>query len=86
MAKITIIQKKKMLEKLKNIGIVTEKDILNLKVYKAKELKEQGKVTTNDLEIIWNIQETLMQKDILKILEGGIKWEKLQKHENCIKK
>lgn len=71
MAKITIIQKKKMLDKLKNIGIVTEKDILNLKVYKAKELKEQGKVTTNDLEIIWNIQETLMQKDILKILEDG---------------
>lgn len=71
MAKITIIQKKKMLDKLKNIGIVTEKDILNLKVYKVKELKEQGKVTTNDLEIIWNIQETLMQKDILKILEDG---------------
>lgn len=71
MTKITLNQKRKMIEKLKSIGIVTEKDILNLKVYKIKELKEQGKLTTNDFEIIWNIQEVLMQKDVLKILEDA---------------
>lgn len=68
MAKCTVNQKKKIINRLKEIDIVTEKDILNLKVSKLKELKEKGKITISDIETIWNIQDVISERDILKII------------------
>lgn len=68
MAKCTVNQKKKIINRLKEINIITEKDILNLKVSKLKELKEQGKITIADIETIWNIQDVISERDILKII------------------
>ena len=68
MGKVTLNQKRKMLIKLQKIGINTEKEILNLKVQKLKELKNTEKITMNEIEVIWLLQEDLENKDILKIL------------------
>ena len=68
MGKVTLNQKRKMLIKLQKIGINTEKEILNLKVQKLKELKNTEKITMNEIEVIWLLQEDLEHKDILKIL------------------
>ena len=56
------------LKKLEKINITTEKEILNLKVLELKKLKEQDKVGTNDIEIIWEIQDMIQDKSWFKIL------------------
>ena len=91
MATYSVNQMKKVIKKLEKINITTEKEILNLKVLEVKKLKEQDKVSMNDIEIIWEIQDMIQDKSWFKILfdtkqQGGAKWGKLQKQENCIKK
>lgn len=56
MATYSVNQMKKVIKKLEKINITTEKEILNLKVLEVKKLKEQDKVSMNDIEIIWEIQ------------------------------
>lgn len=68
MAKYTINQKNKVFKKLRSINIITEKDILNLKVSKLKELLDKEKITINELEIIWLIQEAIENKTLLEFL------------------
>ena len=65
MAKITVNQKKKLLKKLRNINILTEKDILNMKVMDLKKKKDTEKLTINELEIIWLMQEAIEKKSLL---------------------
>lgn len=65
MANITTIQKNKLLRKLRNINILNEKDILNLKVYDLKKIKDNDKLTLNDIEIIWLMQEAIEKKSLL---------------------
>jgi len=65
MAKITVNQKKKLLKKLRNINILTEKDILNMKVMDLKKIKDTEKLTINELEIIWLMQEAIEKKSLL---------------------
>lgn len=65
MAKITVNQKKKLLKKLRNINILTEKDILNMKVIDLRKIKDTEKLTINELEIIWLMQEAIEKKSLL---------------------
>lgn len=65
MANITTIQKNKLLRKLRNINVLNEKDILNLKVYDLKKIKANDKLTLSDIEIIWLIQEAIEKKSLL---------------------
>ena len=65
MANITTIQKNKLLRKLRNINILNEKDILNLKVYDLKKIKDNDKLTLNDIEIIWLMQDAIEKKSLL---------------------
>ncbi|MBE5820573.1 MAG: hypothetical protein E7310_07200 [Clostridiales bacterium] len=65
MANITTIQKNKLLRKLRNINVLNEKDILNLKVYELKKIKDNDKLTLNDIEIIWLMQEAIEKKSLL---------------------
>ena len=55
MSKITATQKNKLLRKLKNANIVNEKDILNIKVSDLKKIKETGRLTMVDIEIILEV-------------------------------
>ena len=71
MGKITINQKNKVLKKLRSINVITEKEILNVKVSKLKELKDNGKITINELEIIWLIQEAIENNTILEFLTNS---------------
>lgn len=68
MATYSVNQMKKVVKKLEKINITTEKEILNLKVLELKKLKEQDKVGTNDIEIIWEIQDMIQDKRWFKIL------------------
>lgn len=68
MATYSVNQMKKVIKKLEKINITTEKEILNLKVLEAKKLKEQDKVSMNDIEIIWEIQDMIQDKSWFKIL------------------
>lgn len=68
MATYSVNQMKKVVKKLEKINITTEKEILNLKVLELKKLKEQDKVGTNDIEIIWEIQDMIQDKSWFKIL------------------
>ena len=68
MAQFTANQKKKLLKKLKSIKIVTEKDILSLKVADLKKLKEVENMenfTMKDIEILWLMQEAIEKKSLL---------------------
>ena len=68
MAKYTANQKSKLFKKLKNITIVTEKDILNLKVTDLKKLKQAENktiITIADIELIWLMQEAIENKKLL---------------------
>ena len=68
MAKYTANQKSKLVKKLKNINIVTEKDILNLKVTDLKKLKQAENktiITIADIELIWLMQEAIENKKLL---------------------
>ena len=68
MAKYTANQKRKLFKKLKNINIVTEKDILNLKVTDLKKLKQAENktiITIADIELIWLMQEAIENKKLL---------------------
>ncbi len=68
MATYSVNQMKKVIKKLEKINITTEKEILNLKVLEVKKLKEQDKVSMNDIEIIWEIQDMIQDKSWFKIL------------------
>lgn len=68
MAIYSVNQMKKVIKKLEKINITTEKEILNLKVLEVKKLKEQDKVSMNDIEIIWEIQDMIQDKSWFKIL------------------
>lgn len=65
MSNITTIQKNKLLRKLRNINVLNEKDILNLKVSDLKKIKDNEKLTLNDIEIIWLMQEAIEKKSLL---------------------
>ena len=62
MAKYSAIQKNKVFKKLKKINILTEKDILNLKVSKLNEIEN---LTIKDIEIILQMQEAIENKKML---------------------
>ena len=68
MAQFTANQRNKLLKKLKSIEIITEKDILNLKVVDLKKLKEIENIenfTMKDIEILWIMQEAIEKKSLL---------------------
>ena len=68
MAGFTANQRNKLLKKLKSINIITEKDILNVKVSDLKKLKEIENIenlTMKDIEILWLIQEAIEKKSLL---------------------
>lgn len=62
-------KRKKILDILEQEGIVTKKDILELKSSKEKELVKKGLISINDLKIIWDIQDDLLNKDILQVMK-----------------
>lgn len=68
MATYSINQMKRVIKKLEQINIITEKEILNIKVLDLKKLKEQDKVNLKDIEIIWEIQDMIQDKSWFKIL------------------
>ena len=68
MATYSVNQMKKVIKKLEKINITTEKEILNVKVLEVKKRKEQDKVSMNDIEIIWEIQDMIQDKSWFKIL------------------
>ncbi len=68
MAGFTANQRNKLLKKLKSINIITEKDILNVKVSDLKKLKEIENIenlTMKDIEILWLMQEAIEKKSLL---------------------
>lgn len=67
MAEYSSNEKNKVAQKLKNINIVSEKDILNLKVSELKKINENKKtaeVTLKDIKIIWLMQEAIENKKL----------------------
>lgn len=68
MATYSINQMKRVIKKLEKINIITEKEILNIKVLDLKKLKEQDKINLKDIEIIWEIQDMIQDKSWFKIL------------------
>ncbi len=68
MVTYSINQMKKVIKKLEKINIKTEKEILNIKVLELKKLKEEEKVNSKDIEIIWEIQDMIQDKSWFKIL------------------
>lgn len=68
MATYSINQMKRVIKKIEKINIITEKEILNIKVLDLKKLKEQDKVNLKDIEIIWEIQDMIQDKSWFKIL------------------
>lgn len=65
MANYTAIQKKKLYRKLKKINIISEKDIINIRVSELRKIKEYENFTINDLEIIWQLQDAINEKKLL---------------------
>ena len=71
MAKITVNQKQKLINRLKKIDIKSEKEILNVKISDLKKLTEieNGKsFSGKDIELLWLIQDAITQKKILDFL------------------
>lgn len=68
MAEFSSLQKNKLAQKLKNINVITEKDILNLKVSELKKINELESIpnlSLKDIEIIWLMQEAIEKKNLL---------------------
>lgn len=68
MAQFTEKQKKKLLKKLTSINIITEKDILNLKVADLKKIQDIQNIdnfTMKDIEVLWFMQEAIQKKSLL---------------------
>lgn len=68
MAQFTAKKRDKLLRKLKRIDVITEKDILNLKVAdlkKIKEIENAEDFTMKDIEILWIMQEAIEKKSLL---------------------
>lgn len=68
MAQFTANQRNKLLKKLKSLNVITEKDILNVKVSDLKKLKEIENIenlTMKDVEILWLMQEAIEKKSLL---------------------
>ena len=71
MAKITVNQKQKLINRLKKIDIKSEKEILNVKISDLKKLaeKENGKkFTTKDIELLLLIQDAIINKNVLNFM------------------
>ena len=68
MATYSITKMKKEMKKLKTVGIVGEKAILNLKLLDLYKLKEKDKVCMKDIEIIWKIQEMIQDKSWFEVV------------------
>lgn len=68
MATYSITQMKNEMKKLKKVGIVGERAILNLKLLDLYKLKEQEKVSMKDIEIIWKIQEMIQDKSWFEVV------------------
>ena len=68
MAKYSRNQKNKSIDKLKHINIITEKDILNVKVSELKKInkiEEIENLTIKDIEVIWQMQDAIESKTLL---------------------
>ena len=68
MADYTSNEKNKLVQKLRDIGIITEKDILNLKVAELKKINESENIadlTVKDIKIIWIMQDAIENKGLL---------------------
>ena len=62
-------QKDKSIDKLKHINITSEKDILNVKLSELKKInkiEEIENLTIKDIEIIWEMQDAIENKTLLK--------------------
>ena len=60
--------KEKLIEKLNAINKTSEKDILNLKVSELRQINENEKIenlTIKDIEIIWELQDSIREKSLL---------------------
>ncbi len=68
MATYSINQMRKVIKKLEKINITVEKDILNLKVLELNKLKEQDTINMKDIEIIWQMQNMIQEKNWFKVL------------------
>lgn len=71
MAEFNVIQKNKLVKKLKGINKAKEKDILNLKVSELRKINEDENIpnlTINDVEIIWQMQDAIKGKELLEYL------------------
>ena len=68
MNEVTQKQKNKLVKKLKQLGLTTEKDILNIKVSDLRKKTADDKMenwTMKDIEIIWLMQEAIENKNLL---------------------
>lgn len=68
MNEVTQKQKNKLVKKLKQLGLTTEKDILNIKVSDLRKKTADDKMenwTMKDIEIIWLMQESIENKNLL---------------------
>ncbi|MBR0351209.1 MAG: hypothetical protein IJH76_05295 [Clostridia bacterium] len=74
MAEFNSIQKNKLAQKLNRINVNTEKDILNLKVSKLKEINEIEDIqnlTLKDVEMIWLMQDAIGKDGLLKFFTNS---------------
>lgn len=74
MAEFSSLQKNKLAQKLKNINVITEKDILNLKVSELKKINELENISNlslKDIEIIWLMQEAIEKKNLLEFFTNN---------------
>ena len=68
MAQYSSNEKNKLVQKLKKINIINEKDILNIKVSQLKKINEDeelSNLTMKDIQIIWLMQEAIENKTLL---------------------
>ena len=68
MAEYSSNEKNKLAQKLKKINIISEKDILNIKVSQLKKInadEELSNLTIKDIQIIWLMQEAIENKTLL---------------------
>lgn len=74
MSDYTSLQKNRLAQKLKSINVVTEKDIMNLKVSELKKINELENIqnlTLKDIEIIWLMQEAIEKKNLLEFFTNN---------------
>ena len=68
MAQYSFSERNKLIQKLKKINILNEKDILNIKVSQLKKINEDeelSNLTIKDIQIIWLMQEAIENKTLL---------------------